>query len=421
MRIVKILTVFFVLAAAAFSAALPGGCANKKPETTNISQATEISKTTETTETTEATEISQTTEATEISQTAEISQTTEITETKTEETSPEITEPPAEPEARLTGYHRREYENGDVYTGYFADGVRSGQGTYTWANGIIYTGEWIEGEPGEGEYIYPAENPPGQPDHAESPDPDFIRYMRSFAVEIPGSGEKIEQPPQGRSLELQYAAVPFCADIPEPFGYFRDIIFLGDSVTMGFEIYKNRITYNGEAVLKDAAVISSGSYGVYRSAEEISDKSIHPLLDGKQTLPEDIIAQKENKYVLICLGLNDVGMMTVERYIEYYEYLIDRIKYKNPEKTIVIMSITPIVYEGQKQRLNNSTITEANNALLELAKRRDIPFIDYAAALRDSQNNFYSELSGDAYCHLTLIAYNRLVEYLLNHPLRGGG
>ena len=76
-----------------------------------------------------------------------------------------------------------------------------------------------------------------------------------------------------------------------------------------------------------------------------------------------------------------------------------------------------MVYKGQKRTLNNSVISSANNALLEMARERNIPFIDYAAAIRDAQNNCYDELSSDAYCHLTVAAYDRLVEYLLHHPL----
>lgn len=40
----------------------------------------------------------------------------------------------------------------DTYTGKFSKGWPSGKGTYTWANGDMYTGDWIEGKRnGEGE------------------------------------------------------------------------------------------------------------------------------------------------------------------------------------------------------------------------------------------------------------------------------
>ena len=81
------------------------------------------------------------------------------------------------------------------------------------------------------------------------------------------------------------------------------------------------------------------------------------------------------------------------------------------------MSVTPLIYAGQKVRLNNRAIAESNNALLQFAKDNNIRFIDYAAAIRDSKHNLYDGLSSDGYCHLTVEAYNRLVEYMLYHPL----
>lgn len=44
-------------------------------------------------------------------------------------------------------YSRKKYDNGDVYTGYFKAGIRHGKGgSYTWANGDKYFGEWLNGK-----------------------------------------------------------------------------------------------------------------------------------------------------------------------------------------------------------------------------------------------------------------------------------
>ncbi len=43
----------------------------------------------------------------------------------------------------------------DIYEGQFRDGLPSGKGTYTWANGDIYNGEWKEGyRDGKGSYKF---------------------------------------------------------------------------------------------------------------------------------------------------------------------------------------------------------------------------------------------------------------------------
>ena len=254
--------------------------------------------------------------------------------------------------------------------------------------------------------------------YIEAPKTDFIKTMFDCAIEIPGSQNKVEPPPEGRAVELQYGAVPLSETIPEPSTYFNNIILLGDSVTSGFDLYRNKINFNGAAVVKDMTVIAVGSYGIYNALKEVSENSIHPLLDGEQMPPEDIIAQKPAKNVFICLGLNDLTWQKTDNFLNYYATLINRIREKSPDKNVVIMSVTPVVFGQTISKLTNEIIMNANNALLRLAIDNNIQFIDYAAAIRDSQNSLYSDLSSDQHCHLTIAAYNRLVEYMLYHPIK---
>ncbi|MCL2159751.1 MAG: GDSL-type esterase/lipase family protein, partial [Oscillospiraceae bacterium] len=316
-------------------------------------------------------------------------------DTRPDASQSETTEPSETTEGAngpLNGRYRQTYKNGDVYVGDFVNGVRSGQGTYTWANGVVYVGEWADGEPtGNGEYTYPStETPTAKPTETQTPKPP--------------SASPTSLLPDMQNLGDLEGAVPYDADVPEPFGYFGDILFLGDSVTMGFDLFRNRIMFGNEAVLRDVSVIAVGSYSVNNALWDISNTSIHPLYGGKQTRPEDIIAKKSAKYVFICLGLNDVALGPVENYVSSYSLLIERIKQKSPDKIVAIMSVTPLVKSSQKTRLNNRAIAEANSALLEFAAKNGIPFIDYGAAIRDSEGNLYDELSSDAYCHLTISA-----------------
>ena len=41
-----------------------------------------------------------------------------------------------------TGKGKAMYPVGDIYDGYFADGIREGRGKYFYLNGDIYDGEW---------------------------------------------------------------------------------------------------------------------------------------------------------------------------------------------------------------------------------------------------------------------------------------
>jgi lysophospholipase L1-like esterase len=261
----------------------------------------------------------------------------------------------------------------------------------------------------------PAQPPAPAGPSGGPPAADFIQIMFDGAIQIPESDNKIEPPPYGRSEELQYGIIPLSDDIPEPFEYFKNIIILGDSVTLGFDVFSNRIKYNGENVISGINIVSSGSYGVNQASKPISADSVHPRIGGAQYYPEDIIARIDAKNVLICLGLNDT-FLSIDNYILHYSNLINKILAKSPDKNIVIASVTPVTRNQQK--LSGSKIAGMNNALIEFAMNNGYMFIDYGAAIRDADGFLYTSLSSDDYCHLTVAAYNRIVEYMLYHPIK---
>lgn len=46
-------------------------------------------------------------------------------------------------------------DNSGEYSGEFAAGLKSGQGTMTWKSGITYTGAWKNGQPhGTGNFFF---------------------------------------------------------------------------------------------------------------------------------------------------------------------------------------------------------------------------------------------------------------------------
>ena len=372
---------------------------------TETSATIEIAKTYKTPENSKPTETTKITQTTETSKTSETSATLSIPATKTQ--IPLTTEPPPVTKSPVTTAKPKPTPAPSTTSAPAA-------ATSTPPSTASYTSSVSPTPTSMIPYINPA-------DYSDVPKSDFLQKMFENAFDIPGSANKnkVEQPPKGRNAELQSKIVPLINDVskmPEPAEYFKNIVFLGDSVTLGFDLFKSKITFNGENVLKDVGVIASGSYGVYNAAREISKTSIHPLYNGKQMLPEDIIAKKDAKIVFICLGLNDVSLAPAEVYVSVYSDLIGRIKAKNPDKTVVIMSVTPVV-AGVKKNLTNEKIMNANNALIEYASENNIPFIDYAAAIRDENNNLYETLASDGFCHLTIEAYNRLVEYILYHPI----
>ena len=212
--------------------------------------------------------------------------------------------------------------------------------------------------------------------------------------------------------------IPYSDNIPEPAEYLNNIVFLGDSIIKGFDFCRDSMIYDGEKILENVTVVASSGYGLNHAVSDVVQNSVNLIYDGKAMEPENIIAQRDEKYVFICLGLNDLSWMKVDKYIENYRILVENIKFKNPDKIIAILSVTPLVTGEKSGNMDNGVITAANNMLIELASEQGVYFIDWAAAIRDENNGLHKNLSSDGYCHLKVSAYNLLVEYLLHHPIR---
>jgi len=54
----------------------------------------------------------------------------------------------------LSGKCRIEYENGEIYDGFMVDGLKEGEGTYTYANKDVFIGVWRDDQKHMGRYIY---------------------------------------------------------------------------------------------------------------------------------------------------------------------------------------------------------------------------------------------------------------------------
>ena len=60
----------------------------------------------------------------------------------------------------MTEPHSDHFQNGDEYVGLFVDGLMSGTGTFTWADGRKYYGSFSSGKPhGNGTITFAANDP----------------------------------------------------------------------------------------------------------------------------------------------------------------------------------------------------------------------------------------------------------------------
>ncbi|PWM46418.1 MAG: hypothetical protein DBX47_02470 [Clostridiales bacterium] len=204
----------------------------------------------------------------------------------------------------------------------------------------------------------------------------------------------------------------------QPYSYFDDALFIGDSVGIGLQNYVTEKRKTDKSFMGKARFLCVGSYGVYEATRSPDDeKSIHKIIGGEKKPPSYFIKEYNSSKVFICLGLNDVGLYSKKEYIENYLNLVTNIREAAPDVQIIIQSITPVTLYGERRTLYNSKIDEYNEALAEFSATNGCFFADIGLMLKDKAGYLAAQLSSDDYCHLETEAYDIWIDYLLTHAV----
>ena len=195
--------------------------------------------------------------------------------------------------------------------------------------------------------------------------------------------------------------------------WFDDAVFVGDSVTLKLSYYAE----NGS--LGNAAFLCAGSLGYNNALWDINRSgNVHPTLYGKKYTVDAGVKASGKKKVFIMLGMNDVGLYGVDGAASGMIELTNRILQKSPDVQIYIESVTPMLKNKQRAKLNNSTIPQFNARLREICSSRGFVFINVASAVMDSQGNLSPENCSDPSAmgiHFTNTGCSKWVEYLKTH------
>jgi len=176
--------------------------------------------------------------------------------------------------------------------------------------------------------------------------------------------------------------------------FFNDAAFLGDSVTEGLRIYNSWVNALGSPTF-----LSRTSYSVRHAVSTSSDR-ISITYQGTKMYPGEALKACGAKKVFIMLGMNDVGMLSLDQCMTYWKTLISQIQDACPGIEIYIQSATPIYTGGQTDLLTNERMDQYNARLKAYAEEIGQHFIDIAPYLKDSTNGLSREYTSDNYVHL---------------------
>ncbi len=135
---------------------------------------------------------------------------------------------------------------------------------------------------------------------------------------------------------------------------------------------------------------------------------------GKEERIAEVAARLQPPHLVITLGV-DYGVYyyrnDLSLFAKYYEKLLDEIAAASPDTEIMLQSIFPVT--AACKNLTNEMIDNANRVIQEIAKKRDLCYLDTQSVLRDVDGFLKKE-----YCysedgiHLTSAAYDKILAYV---------
>lgn len=235
---------------------------------------------------------------------------------------------------------------------------------------------------------------------ADSPPERMIEDAAGIEVELP---EMIEEVPE-EEMEATSGSVGLVPESePVEDTYFKNIAFLGDSRTEGFELYSG---------------LEVGHYyhAVGATVESVFTKEVETEAGDMPLL--DAMAAQEFDRIYVMLGVNELGWNGTQIYHDQYAKLIDRLREDHPDSLVVLQTILPVSakQEAKKTYVNNTRIAAYNEVIKELAAEKQCPHLDVASAVVDEDGCLRAEWTSDG-VHLNSKGCKSWLEYLRTHPV----
>ena len=208
------------------------------------------------------------------------------------------------------------------------------------------------------------------------------------------------------SSNLNSNPVPETTPVDE--SYLDTCLFVGDSISMGF---------NGYFFVDDANVIAREGL----RPDNVEDVNVS--YNGQEVAVLDGIVQSGFKNIYIMLGSNGMGWNSNDRMIEGYENFINDIRAKVSGANIYVISVPPVTAEREDTSvyatvedglIYNSTIDEFNALLLDMANRLEVHYLDINSTLKNAEGKLPDDITTDG-IHFYGETYQQILDFIRSH------
>lgn len=185
--------------------------------------------------------------------------------------------------------------------------------------------------------------------------------------------------------------------------YYRDTVFVGDSLTVGFFKFVRRLRREEGGCLDGAAFAAGEGVSVrglrYDTAPETGTCLLY---DEERVSVTEGIRKSKKSHVVILLGTNDFGGQHAEDFSAHYTRLLDRIEKKCTQVTSIALFAVPPVTEKfcQRKDISAEQWNAVNDVIRTLCEERGYAYLSFAEAVSDAGGYLDPIYSSDGLLHL---------------------
>ncbi len=185
--------------------------------------------------------------------------------------------------------------------------------------------------------------------------------------------------------------------------YFKDVLFIGDSRTVGLFEYGQ---------IEGANFFANTGMNVYN----VREKTVSVSNLGNVTL-DKLLSSKQYGKIYLMLGINELGY-DMDQTVKKYKELVDWLREKNPNGILYIEANMHVAAarSDKDEIFNNKRIDKFNSRIAEFIDNKNIFYIDVNELFDDEKGNLGAEYTSDN-THVLGKYYAEWVDWLLTKAI----
>ena len=280
------------------------------------------------------------------------------------------------------------------------------------------TGEVTQGETKPEETAPPATEPPEtEPPFEYAPAPESKVKTYPYAI-VPIPEADPADPGHAVSVDMEKYFSDVILHETEKAGddYLDSIIFFGDSRTYGFQTYNKWYHFLKDG--ENTKQVWAAELGWNTMENALSSPIVYP--DDGDIIPfAECLRRKQPEYILIGIGVNGIGYLTAETFIQDYRNVIETVRTESPDTKIILGAILPLTKTCVSDNgSNNYNICIGNIWIAQLAQMYGAKYLDLWSVFADEDGCLPEQYNSGDGLHITGEAYVKLVDYIVTHEYK---